>query len=135
MIMPYNFKKSLGLHPYKITAVCGLKPATVLSIWLMKNFFNITFFTGEAYFHIPYIFSINSFTSIYHDTSAVKTQDSHNTFEIHESCMMKRLMFELEYCVPIFPSKIVIFPQYCDNILFPFIAQLTEVKMSRPTFS
>jgi len=66
-------KRSLRLHPYKITAVHELKPGdsakqVAYCKWFLEfidregeDILNITFFTDEAYFHLSgYINSQNS---------------------------------------------------------------------------
>jgi hypothetical protein len=135
------FKKRLRLHPYKITAVRGLKPRdsakrVAYCKWFLdlldregKDILDVTFFTDEAYFHLPgYINSQNS-----------RVWCAHNPRAFHESSLHDEkigVLVEMprrRIVGPIF-SETLNSQRYCDNVIYPFIAQLKEDKIDKAYF-
>jgi transposase len=127
-----TFKKSLHLHPYKITAVLELKPGdsakrVAYCKWFLdfldheeEDILDVTFFTDEAYFHL--LRNINSQNS--------HVWCAHNPHAFHESPLHDENigvwvgMSRRRIVGPICFSETLNSQRYCDNIVYPFIMQL-----------
>jgi len=131
-------KKHLCLHPYKITAVHELKTGDSAKQveyckWFLDfldregdDILDVTFFTDEAYFHLSgYSNSQNSRVWCAHNPCAFQELPLHD-----EKIGMSRR----HIVGPIFFSETLNFQWYCDNIVYPFIAQLKEDEIDKAYF-
>jgi len=127
-------KKRLCLHPYKITAVHELKPGdsakrVAYCKWFLdfldrdgEDILDITFFTDEAYFHLSeYINSQNSHVWCVHNPHGFHESPQHDEKIGVWVGMLRRCIVG-----PILFLETLNSQWYCDNIVYPFIAQLKE---------
>jgi hypothetical protein len=135
-------KKCLNLHPCKITAMHELEPGdsakwVVYCKWFLdfldregEDILDVTFFTDKAYFHLSgYINSQNSCVWCAHNPQALHESLLHDE-KIGVWVGMSRR------CIvgPIFFLEALNSQRYCDNIVYPFIAQLKEDEIDKAYF-
>ena len=135
-------KNHLCLHPYKITAVHEFKPCNsakrvAYCMWFLdfldregEDILDVTFFTEGAHLHLSgYINSQNS-----------RVWCAHNPHAFHESPLLDEKigvwvgMSHRHTVRPTFFSETLNSQQYCDNIVYPFIAQLKEYEIDKAYF-
>jgi hypothetical protein len=135
-------KKRLCLHPYKITAVRELKPGdsakrVAYCEWFLdfldregEDILDVTFFTDEAYFHLlGYINSQNSGVWCAHNPHAFHESPLHDEkMGVWVGVSRRRIVG------PIFFSESLNSQRYCDNIVYPFIAQMKEDEIDKAYF-
>jgi len=137
-----DLKKCLHLHPYKITTVHELKPGGSAKLvayckWFLdfldhegEDILDVTFFTDEAYFHLSgYISSQNTRVSCAHNPHAFHESPRHDEkigVWVGMSCR--------HIVGSIFFLEIQNSQQYCDNIVYPFIAQLKDDEIDKSYF-
>jgi hypothetical protein len=142
MALPIQlYKKRLRLHPYKITAVHELKPGdnakrVAYSKWFLdfldrkgENILDVTFFTDEKYFHLSEYIKSKL-------TCLVCTQPhAFHKSPLHDEKIGVWVGMSCRRIVgPIFFSETLNSQRYCDNIVYPFIAQLTEDETDKTYF-